>query len=106
MQVSGPERAADLVFLGADDEIRTRDPHLGNVMGAVRTVRPVPCSTPQSAKPSVQSVCSVQFVYRYTITRALCAGQLALRTTAWPLRTILAMDRFSISRVPTTTASS
>ncbi len=31
-QVSGPCRAADLVFLGADDEIRTRDPHLGKVM--------------------------------------------------------------------------
>ncbi len=56
--------------------------------------------------PSVQSVCSVQFVYRSTIARALCARQLALRTTAWPLRTILAMERFSISRVPTTTASS
>ncbi len=42
------------------------------VMTTVRTVRPVPCSTPQSGKPSVQSVCPVQFVYRYTITRALC----------------------------------
>ena len=31
-QASGPWRAADLVFLGADDEIRTRDPHLGKVM--------------------------------------------------------------------------
>ncbi len=31
-QVSGPCWAADLVFLGADDEIRTRDPHLGKVM--------------------------------------------------------------------------
>ena len=31
-KVSGPCRAADLVFLGADDEIRTRDPHLGKVM--------------------------------------------------------------------------
>ena len=59
-------------FIGADDEIRTRDPHLGKVMTTVRTVRPVPCSIPQSAKPSVQSVCPVQFVYRYTITRALC----------------------------------
>ncbi len=57
---------------GADDEIRTRDPHLGkNVMAGVRTVRPLLCSTPQSAKPSVQFVCSVQFVYRYTIPRAL-----------------------------------
>ena len=27
-----PKRAADLVFVGADDEIRTRDPHLGKVM--------------------------------------------------------------------------
>jgi hypothetical protein len=26
------ERAADRVFIGADDEIRTRDPHLGKVM--------------------------------------------------------------------------
>ena len=72
----------------------------------VRTVRLLLRSTPQSAKPSVQSVCSVQFVYRPTITRALCARQLALRTTAWPLRTILAIERFSINRVPTTTASS
>ena len=32
MQVSGPYMAADLVFVGADDEIRTRDPHLGKVM--------------------------------------------------------------------------
>ncbi len=31
-QVSGPYRAADMVLLGADDEIRTRDPHLGKVM--------------------------------------------------------------------------
>ena len=94
-------------YVGADDEIRTRDPHLGKkVVVTVRTVRLLRCSTPQSAKPSGKSVCSVQFVYRSTIARALCAGQLALRTTAWPLRTILAMDRFSISRVPTTTASS
>ena len=98
--------AADLVFVGADDEIRTRDPHLGKVVGTVRTVRLMRCSAPQSAKPSGKSVWSVQFVYRSTIARALCARQLALRTTAWPLRTILAMDRFSISRVPTTTASS
>ena len=27
-----PEKAADLHFLGADDGIRTRDPHLGKVM--------------------------------------------------------------------------
>jgi hypothetical protein len=32
MQISGPKRAAEQVFLGADDEIRTRDPHLGKVM--------------------------------------------------------------------------
>ena len=56
----------------ADDEIRTRDPHLGKVRMTVRTVRLVPCSIPQSPKPSVQSVQSVQFVYRSTITRALC----------------------------------
>ena len=31
-QASGPHGAADVVFLGADDEIRTRDPHLGKVM--------------------------------------------------------------------------
>ena len=77
-----------------------------NVTVTVRTVRLLLRSAPQSAKPSVQSVSSVQFVYRPTIARALCARQLALRTTAWPRRTILAMDRFSISRVPTTTASS
>jgi hypothetical protein len=50
-----PERS-----LGADDEIRTRDPHLGkNVMTTVRAVRPVRCSALQSGKPSVQSVCPV-----------------------------------------------
>ena len=49
------------------------------VMSTVRTVRLLPCSALQSVKPW---------------------------PTAWPLRTILAIDRFSISRVPTTTASS
>ena len=61
-QVSGPYRAADLVFVGADDEIRTRDPHLGKVVVTVRTVRLLLRSAPRSAKPSVQSVSSVQFV--------------------------------------------
>ncbi len=47
-------------------------------MVTVRAVRLLRCSTPQSGKPSVQSVCSVQFVHRSTITRALWA-QLAFR---------------------------
>ncbi len=37
----------------------------------VRAVRPVPCSTPQSAKPSVGPV---EFVYRYTITRSIVSA--------------------------------
>ena len=96
-QGSGHCRDADLVFLGADDEIRTRDPHLGEVVVTVRTVRLLLRSTPQSLKPSGKSVCSVPFVNRSTITHALCARQLALRTTAWPLRIILAVNRFSVS---------
>ena len=39
MQVSCAKKAAELVFLGADDEIRTRDPHLGKVVVTVRPVR-------------------------------------------------------------------
>ena len=61
--------------LGADDKIRTRDTHLGKVVVTVRTVLPVRCSTPQSGKSSGKSVWSIQFVYRSTITGALCARQ-------------------------------
>ena len=59
---------------GADDEIRTRDPHLGKkkekVVVTVRPVRLLLRSAPQSAKPSGKSVWSVQFVYRSTIVRS------------------------------------
>ena len=58
------------MFVGADDEIRTRDPHLGKVRMTVRTVRLLLRSIPQSPKPSGKSVCSVQFVYRSTIARS------------------------------------
>ncbi len=38
---------------------------LANVMGGVRTVRLLRCSTSQSVKPSVQSACSVDSVERH-----------------------------------------
>ena len=83
-QVSGPCRAADLVFVGADDEIRTRDPHLGKkkVRMTVRTVRLLLRSIPQSPKPSGKSVCSVQFVYRSTIALSRLKGTARLPTQA------------------------
>ena len=92
-QASGPSRAAGLVLLGADDEIRTRDPHLGKkkVTQPVRTVRLTRCSAPQSAEPSGKSVWSVQFVYRSTIARALFARQ-----TSEPLTGPVRMPRRSL----------
>src|SRR5215216_447484 len=62
--------AADQVFSGADDGIRTRDPHLGNVNGFVRAAG----SRPRRAllygiRPSAPSS-PVQFVERSTIVSA------------------------------------
>jgi peptidoglycan/xylan/chitin deacetylase (PgdA/CDA1 family) len=83
------------------------DTPLGDCCGMSTACRsPVAAQCPTVPNPVREIRLFRPVVYRSTITRALCARQLALRTTPWPLRTILAIDRFSISRVPTTTASS
>ena len=39
MEPAAPKGLLTRSFSGADDEIRTRDPHLGNVVGSFRPAR-------------------------------------------------------------------
>ena len=63
-QVSGTSGAADLMFLGADDEIRTRDPHLGKKRLWSPSVQSVYCAavlhSPEN-RPSSPSVPSSSY---------------------------------------------
>jgi hypothetical protein len=68
------DRGADLLELGADDGIRTREPHLGKVVMA----QPVTCSNALKVYLTCAFACSMQLIAscRYPVVRGTDAGRM------------------------------